>query len=399
LHYFSEFDPHAAAWLRELIREGQLPPGEVDERDIREVRADDLRGFTQCHFFAGIGGWCEGLRLAGWPDERPVWTGSCPCQPFSSAGKGLGDADPRNLWPEFFRLIRECRPECVIGEQVEGAIGHGWLDGVQADLEGEGYAVGSVVLGAHSVGADHKRQRLYWVADGTRVGRVAVPVGGGDQSGQAEGGQFLTGGHGDSRGMADTGRAVRRPGVAGGVGVVVVNPNSRGLGERKERDGGQVQDSAVRDSRGANTGRSGDGSGIPSRVVGDSHDARSQGLVRNGDGFGQSGRIGEKTNRPVGPTTSGGFWDACELILCRDGKVRRIPQGGVESGLFPLAHGVSGRVAVVRPEGQAGTAIQGEEEVRWVNRAGALRGAGNAIVPQDAAEFVAAFLEVEAERG
>ena len=94
-----------------------------------------------------------------------MWTGSCPCQPFSAAGKGLGDQDPRHLWPEWYRLIRECRPDTVFGEQVAGAIGHGWLDRVSADLEAEGYAVGASVLGAHSVGAPHLRQRLYFVAD------------------------------------------------------------------------------------------------------------------------------------------------------------------------------------------------------------------------------------------
>ena len=72
--YYNEFDPFAAAWLRELIKDGQIADGEVDERSIVDVRPDDLRGFTQCHFFAGIGGWSYALRLAGWPDDAPVWT-------------------------------------------------------------------------------------------------------------------------------------------------------------------------------------------------------------------------------------------------------------------------------------------------------------------------------------
>ena len=161
--YYNEFDPFAAAWLRELIADGLIAPGDVDDRSITDVSPADLVGYTQCHFFAGIGGWSYALRLAGWPDDRPVWTGSCPCQPFSTAGRRRGTDDPRHLWPEFCRLLRESRPDAVFGEQVSSAFG--WLDLVCGDLEGEGYAVGAAIVGAHSVGAPHLRQRLYWVAD------------------------------------------------------------------------------------------------------------------------------------------------------------------------------------------------------------------------------------------
>jgi DNA (cytosine-5)-methyltransferase 1 len=175
LNYYNEFDPDAAQWLRNLITAGLIPAGDVDERSIEDVRPNDLRGYTQCHFFAGIGGWPLALDLAGWPRDMPAWTGSCPCQPFSSAGKGDGFADERHLWPAWFHLIRECRPNVVFGEQVASAIRHGWLDLVSADLEAEGYAVGGAVLGAHSVGALHGRQRLYWVganADSFRPQRI-----------------------------------------------------------------------------------------------------------------------------------------------------------------------------------------------------------------------------------
>src|SRR3954466_5328778 len=131
--YYNENDKFAAVWLRELIKAGLIADGEVDERSIEAVTADDVRGFAQCHFFAGIGGWSYALRLADWPDERAVWTGSCPCQPFSVAGKQLGAGDERHLWPAFFALIRKCRPQFVFGEQVANSIGHGWLDGVSAD--------------------------------------------------------------------------------------------------------------------------------------------------------------------------------------------------------------------------------------------------------------------------
>ena len=165
MNYYNENDPKAAAWLRQLIKDGLIPDGIVDERSILDVQPGDLRQYTQCHFFAGIGGWSLALQLAGWPSDRPVWTGSCPCQPFSSAGKHLGANDERHLWPAFFNLIRECRPDVIFGEQVATAISKGWLDGVSSDLESEDYTCGSAVLGAHSVSAPHIRQRLYWVAE------------------------------------------------------------------------------------------------------------------------------------------------------------------------------------------------------------------------------------------
>lgn len=175
MNYYNEFNPAAAAWLRELIARKLIPDGVVDERSITEINAPDLEDFTQCHFFAGIGGWSLALQLAGWPEDRPVWTGSCPCQPFANIGLQLAQLDERHLWPAFFKLIRECRPVAVFGEQVADAIGKGWLDGVSADLEGENYACGATVLGAHSVGAPHIRQRLYWVGHPFGAGLEGYP--------------------------------------------------------------------------------------------------------------------------------------------------------------------------------------------------------------------------------
>lgn len=168
--YYNEFDPFAAQWLSNLISAGHIAPGDVDERSIVEVKADDLAGYNQCHFFAGIGGWSLALRLAGWPDDRPVWTGSCPCQPFSIAGRRAGEKDARHLWPEMFRLIRERDPATVFGEQVASADGCGWLTGVFTDLESVGYRVAGADLCAAGVGAPHIRQRLFWVADSTEAG-------------------------------------------------------------------------------------------------------------------------------------------------------------------------------------------------------------------------------------
>lgn len=164
--YYNEHDPFAAAWLRELIRCGQIAPGDVDERSIEDVCPDDLRSYTQCHFFAGIGVWSYALRRAGWDDTRPIWTGSCPCQPFSAAGKGDGFADERHLWPAFFHLITQCGPRVVLGEQVASKDGLAWLDLVQADMENARYAFGALDICTAGFGAPHIRQRSWWCAVG-----------------------------------------------------------------------------------------------------------------------------------------------------------------------------------------------------------------------------------------
>lgn len=166
--YYNEFDPKAAAWLQELIKQGAIAPGDVDGRSIKDVRAADLAGYRHCHFFAGIGVWSYALHLARWPEDREVWTGSCPCQPFSAAGQRDGVDDERHLWPVFFDLIRERSPDVVFGEQVASKDGLGWLDGVCADMEGAGYAVGAIDSCAAGFGAPHIRQRIYWVGDTER---------------------------------------------------------------------------------------------------------------------------------------------------------------------------------------------------------------------------------------
>jgi DNA (cytosine-5)-methyltransferase 1 len=148
--YYNENDPACCAILDQLIADGVIAPGVVDRRSIKDVKPDDLAGFTQCHFFAGGGLWSVAARLAGWPDDRPIWTASCPCQPFSVA----------------------CRPAVIVGEQVAGAAGYGWLDGVISDLASEGYAGRGVDIPACAVDAPHIRQRLYWcgVADAPCLG-------------------------------------------------------------------------------------------------------------------------------------------------------------------------------------------------------------------------------------
>lgn len=210
--YYNEHDPYAAQWLRNLIDAGHIAPGDVDERSIVDVKPDDLRGYTQCHFFAGIGGWSLALRLAGFPDNRPVWTGSCPCQPFSAAGKRKGGADDRHLWPRWFGLIRELQPPIIFGEQVARAIGHAWLDAVAHDLETQAYAFGAAVLPACAVSAPHVRERIWFVADASSAELRHEPGrrGGADGQGSSE-----PRAHGAARDVADADSDERhgRPGL------------------------------------------------------------------------------------------------------------------------------------------------------------------------------------------
>jgi len=309
VNYYNEFDPQAAQWLRNLIASGLIPAGDVDERSIEDVRPNDLRGYTQCHFFAGIGGWPLALDLAGWPRDMPAWSGSCPCQPFSAAGKGDGFADERHLWPAWFHLIRECRPNVVFGEQVASAIRHGWLDLVSADLEAEGYAVGGAVLGAHSVGAPHIRQRLYWVADANQLA--------GRQGRQVNGGR-------DSRGDAES-----RAGSCGsGVHILADAGSQRRISGRESNQVGRLADHAEQ-------ARVGGG-------LGDTSDPRSQGHGRSFQVYDAHGR--QDAGRHG---SASGVW-AGEWRVGADEKARLI-----EPGLEPLAHGIPARVVRLRAYGNA----------------------------------------------
>lgn len=294
MNYYNEWDSGAAAWLRELINQKLIPNGYVDERSITEVTPSDLEGFTQCHFFAGIGGWPLALQLAGIPASTRLWTGSPPCQPFSVAGKSLGFDDERHLAPAFLRLIRECNPQLLFGEQVAAAIGKHWLDFVFLNLEEKGYTCGSAVLPACSVGAPHKRDRVFFGAYG----------------------------------VADTNNT--RP------------QGRQGVSERTDKQ-----------PAGAGSVESGMGDSYSER-----HDGEHSLLQRQGE-ENLSQIAWSSEDNTANPYHS--FWSGADWLGCRDGKFRP-----VEPGTFPLANGIPARV-------------------------GRLRGYGNAIVPQAAAEFVKAF--------
>jgi DNA (cytosine-5)-methyltransferase 1 len=174
MNYYNEIDPNAVAVLRQLIIEGLIAPGIVDNRSIEDVRPSDLIGFAQCHFFAGFGIWSLALRQAGWGDNRKIWTASCPCQPFSTAGKGGGFDDERHLWPSLYWLIEQCHPDTIVGEQVAGPDGLVWFDLVSTDLENSGYSTGAANLCAAGVGSPQLRQRLYWLASTVSLGYSAI---------------------------------------------------------------------------------------------------------------------------------------------------------------------------------------------------------------------------------
>jgi DNA (cytosine-5)-methyltransferase 1 len=388
--YYNEIEPYAADWLENLIREGLIPQGEVDRRSIVDVHASDLRGFVSAHFFAGIGGWPHALRLAGWPDDRPIWTGSCPCQPFSAAGKQGGFADDRHLWPFFFKLIAECQPDVVVGEQVASKDGLQWLDLVLTDLEGAGYAAGAVDLCAAGVGAPHIRQRLWWV--GHRLadaGRAASERdAGGVPAAEAErAGAWREDGRHDL-GHRDGGAALELADASEGGRSLLGETRLHGGGQCRDDHAGRGEDGGLVDSLGTRLeGHDEHGGGAPGWALEarpapasggaggleDAHGAVSEQPSGAGRGSSEApgrwpnaepDRRGELVEEQPAAGPVNGEWRAADWLFCRDGKWRPI-----EPGTFPLAHGVPARV-------------------------GRLRAYGNAIVPQVAALVIEALKEV-----
>lgn len=288
--YYNEFDPYAAQWLRNLIAEGVIPDGDVDSRSIIDVHPDDLDGYAQCHFFAGIGGWALAARMAGWPDDRQLWTGSAPCQPFSAIGKRKGTDDERHLWPELARLIRAHWPAVVMGEQVASKDGLAWFDGVRTDLESAGYAARHVVLPACGVDAPHQRYRTYWIADGYGA------VGDGERA-RLEG----LAGNGDDQ----AGRAIEdRPVAAAGRDRTLGDAHGESEHRRVIRSGAQGGEAAA-----------------PQRAL-----------------HGQHADRGDRRS----------FWGESEWVIGHDGKARRI-----KPGVRLLADGFSSRVGRLRAYGNA----------------------------------------------
>ena len=348
--YYNDSDAYACGWLQNLMDAGLITPGFIDNRPIQKVRAKELRGYDRVHLFAGIGGWERALNLAGWGDA-PIWTGSCPCQPFSAAGNRKGTSDERaQVWDYFYLLVAECEPDIVVGEQVASPLGREWISGVQTDVEALGFAFGAADLPAAGVGAPHIRQRLWWTAlNGSSW--MGDPDGKGIHGGDhLRGDDRESGGEEAQEQDSESRRAseeriwqAANPSDASAIGVGLDDPNSAGFVLRRPINGGDGARDSARESEASTVHQS------------------------------LSGSAG------ISDAASARFWEGPNtyLIPCLDGKARR-----VESGIFPLAYGL--------PESMDGGGP--------IHREKAFQGIGNAIVPQVGAEFVRAIMDITDRR-
>jgi len=438
--FYNEIDGACVAVLKEQIAHNVIAPGIVESRSIKDINPDDIKHYTQAHFFAGGGFWSVAARLAGWPDDRPLWSASCPCQPFSQAGKGAGTADERHLWPDLFRLVRAVRPRVLVGEQVSGAAGYGWLDGVRADLASEGYTCWAYDIPACAIDAPHIRNRLYWCA-------VAEPdvISGRSGAGRIDGAQ-TSDAHGphevadaelpgrrsndDVRGSGDAAQADRR--IEGAVesgkrdaasGELVDTPSlGRGEGRpepefRSGRDAAAVADApgdvgySGSKRRAQAFGSSGDRASAHSQRAADCTErirfldrAHEPSDVADADGSGfvegQRDYSAARYGNSLGATYGGNggfFWSDAEWIICHDGKARR-----TKSRFCDVADGVSRPLGgcddlgtITPEEKEAVTKVLGPDLLvdALPGRVDLWRIAGNAIVPVLAAEVLKALME------
>jgi DNA (cytosine-5)-methyltransferase 1 len=370
--FYNDIDPFVAQWIRNLIAAGHIPPGIVDGRSIEDLELPTCPRPTQCHFFAGIGGWAHalklaGLRSAGWADDQEVWTGSCPCQPFSIAGRKRGQKDSRHLWPAWFRLIDRHRPSVIFGEQVASPDGLRWLDLVSADLEGAGYSFGAANLCAAGVGAPHIRQRLYFVgidrmaiADKERRNGIGVHLSEWESSRKVPEatGRSAIGGLAHPADRRSCGQDGPKGGPATRRGPVSVVGDTSS--ERGRRDSGAVPRTQEEGAEGWES--SGDISHQP--IASGASDSPLRGHPA---GLAVPAGLAAPTGL-AGLAALAGPWSDVVWLPCTDGKLRP-----TESGIFPLADGISGRL-------------------------GRLRAYGNAIVPQVAAVFIRAVMDCLFER-
>ena len=276
--------------------------------DVRKLQASDV------------------VRSAGGAIDAIV--GGFPCQPWSTAGKGLGADDPRHLWPEYYRLIRELRPRWIIGKNVPGLLPRG-ADAVLSDLEAENYTCWPIVLAASDIGATHRRQRVFFIARRNDVADDDMPN---DQAERirsvgTEQGATYTSNSGST--VADT-SSLQPAGRRGAGNVVGTARTDKSAEEERQRDGDTACNSGA-----------------------DVADAGGEGLARQRHrASGAGSQIAEyrgysDASFPSRPDQPQFDWEEPRTV---------------ESEVGSTVDGVSRRLA------------------RW--RRGALKGLGNAVVPQ-----------------
>lgn len=267
--------------------------------------------------------------------------GGYPCQPFSSAGQRRGAEDDRHLWPFVLGVVHQVRPTWCLFENVAGHVSLG-LDRVWSDLEAAGYAVQPLIIPACAVGAPHRRDRVWILANAQghcqwpRLRASAAPGERGPRPGHGRDGAVADApGRGrdglpEQQGKPSAGRG--RP-AAHGIGGGAL-AHTQGLGRREgEPEPGLSQWDAHPDGAGAA------GSG----VVGNTH----------GTGFPVPQQPGEPGPEecgqgawPAAGQRGGSPWAGAEWVLCRDGRVR-----AVAPGVPLLAHGIPERVGQAKAYG------------------------------------------------
>ena len=219
-------------------------------------------GLSKPVLFCDIEPWSRKILKKHWPDvpiatdvkelandpdrnvpDCDILTAGYPCQPFSHAGKRLGQEDDRHIWPYLLQIVAQKRPAWCCFENVYGHVSMG-LDQVLFDLEAQGYASRTFIVPACAVDAPHRRDRLWIIAHATdadrRQGEVREPSGNGEPT--------L---HGKERDVADTGHAgvhqQRQSGDVEQEGGNERRVRRDGLPKRKGDERQDVADTSVRE--------------------------------------------------------------------------------------------------------------------------------------------------------
>jgi DNA (cytosine-5)-methyltransferase 1 len=312
----------------------------------------------------------KNARRSDFPDPRPdLVCGGFPCQPFSQAGKQLAQDDPRHLWPEMLRIIRELRPTWVVGENVVGLIKLG-LDEVLTDLESEGYATRTFNIPACATGAPHLRQRIWVVAHADSESEPDKPFDGGPGSGQL-GFEFVA----DPRRLAtrpgkgmDGNKAKRSQGIfdATNSSEDVADPQRTGKGRRRVSGPGEDK---REDGKGSpdQSGRSGE-----ERYVADPDRKRGNGAT--GKHGSDRGKVVEGNGGPVADPDRSGQCEQRGSEPVQEEQSAFECTGSRNPGNRPEDHW--------RFEPDVGRLVDG-----LPNRVSQLRALGNSIVPQIAQEI------------